>query len=1006
MNKELLASLLDDLPGMAYVCRNDPDWTMEFVSEGCFGLTGYHSEDLLANRTVPYAGLIHPDDRETVWNQIQSAIVAHATYRLAYRITTATGQEKWVWEQGSLARRSNGHGPLLEGIIIDITEQRKLEQILQKRTGLLQLQQVIAAAANESNNVPDSLRSVLALVCAYTGWPAGHACLAGDDSADVWHGPNPGPRTKHATPITAGTEVVGTLEFFEESTEPLTAHLEQVLRYVGTELGRIIERTRAENTLQQRERHYHALLDSINDNITLISADGTTLYESPSVEKLQGFKPEELVGKSALDNIHPDDLPKAAEMLQRGAAIPGFTASMECRVRHKDGTWRHCEIVGKNLLHDPAIGAILLSSRDITERQATNEALRRSEQKYRVLVEQSPDAIISVSENWKILFANSAASELTGYPLEELLRLSILDTYDPEERETAVLRWKELDASSTLRFERNLRRKDGSHIVAEVILRRIADNSYQGILRDVSARKRAEENLRLQGAALQAAANAIVIATTDGVIRWVNPAFTQLTGYQAEEVVGQHSRMLKSGQHPPEFYAQMWRTILAGQVWRGELVNRHKDGTLYHEDMTVTPVLDARGQVTHFVAIKQDITERTRMTKELLDSHQQLRQTLDQLRHAQEQVVQQERLRALGTMASGIAHDFNNSLTAILGFTELLLHRPGKLDDRESVRRYLDAINTSARDAANVVTRLRQFYRHREENELFAAIDLNHLVEETITLTQPKWKTQVEVRGLDIQVCTDLADVPAISGSAADLREALTNLIFNAVDAMPRGGTVTLRTRADGDAVCLEVTDTGLGMTEEVRRRCLEPFFSTKGDRGTGLGLSMVYGIVQRHGGTIDIQSRLGVGTTFCLRLPLRPAAATSSEPTETAPLPALRVLVVDDETSVRDIITELLTGDGHTVTAAADGREALEKLQAGTFDLVLLDRAMPGMNGDQVAAAVKKLRPTLPVIMLTGFGVLMQANQECPAGVDFVVPKPVTLEDLRAALARATAQS
>jgi nitrogen fixation negative regulator NifL len=1175
------------------------------------------------------------------------------------------------------------------------TTQAMVAAKLRQRTDFLQLQQVIATSVNESETIEEALQAALDLVCAYTGWPVGHAYEVRQTNdkelvpLPVWHLADPnryrafqersadsdrlgcgnviaqvieqarpiwiadianeqgferretanaaGLRSMLAAPVWVGKEVVAVLEFFSDASVAPTQELLNTLSHVGTELGRVVERQRAAQDLARRERHYRALLDSITDNITLISADGITLYESPSVEKLQGYKPEELVGKNALDNIHPADLPKATELLQRSLGIPNFTASMEYRVRHKDGTWRHCETIGRNLLHDPAIGAILLSSRDITERRASEqrfrdlfenspdamfvedeagnvldvnpagcqlhrltreqlvgknvmelvppdrresvrnkmsmwftgasidakgvsytsdgrtvpveirgkridysgrtavllqvrdvserealqEVLRQSEQKYRALVEQSPDAIVTVDEQWNIRFANSAACEMLGYTPDEILHCNILDTYEPEDRAEAVARWQQLAPAATLRFERRLRRKNGSHTTVEVILRRIDGGGYQGILRDISARRQAEETMRLQSTALEAAANAIVITTTEGVIRWVNPAFTHLTGYRAEEALGQHSRLLKSGQHSAEFYAELWQTILAGHVWRGELVNRRKDGSLYREDMTVTPVHDAHGQISHFVAVKQDITERkeaeksltlfrslldrandaievvdpvtgqfldvnettwsslgytreevlsrkvwdidphvtparfannieklrragslsfegahrrkdgttfpvevslryvhldrdyvlsvvrditerTRMIRELTDSHQQLQRTIEQLQHAQDQVVQQERLRALGTMASGIAHDFNNSLTAILGFSELLLHQPDKLNDRDSVCRYLNLIHTSARDAANVVTRMRQFYRQREENELFAAVDLNRLVQETIELTRPRWKTETEVRSLDIQIRADLADVPLILGRAADLREALTNLIFNAVDAMPRGGTVTLRTRADGDAVCLEVADTGLGMTDEVRQRCLEPFFTTKGDRGTGLGLSMVYGIVQRHGGSIDIQTRLGVGTTFLLRLPARPVADAPAAAARKRAAPAMRVLVVDDEDSVRDILTELLTADRHTVITAANGREALEKLRASPLEVVLLDRAMPGMSGDQVAAAIKELRPDLPVIMLTGFGALMEADQECPPGVDFVLAKPVSIAGLRAALARA----
>jgi CheY-like chemotaxis protein len=242
-------------------------------------------------------------------------------------------------------------------------------------------------------------------------------------------------------------------------------------------------------------------------------------------------------------------------------------------------------------------------------------------------------------------------------------------------------------------------------------------------------------------------------------------------------------------------------------------------------------------------------------------------------------------------------------------------------------------------------------------------------------------------------------------GNDADLREALTNLIFNAVDAMPQGGTVAITGRAVDAQVVLSVSDTGTGMTDEVRRRCLEPFFTTKGERGTGLGLSMVYGIVRRHAGTLDIQSEVGRGTTFVIRLPSqeKTAEANSGQTTEASISCPLRVLVVDDEPLVRNVEAKYLEAAGHSVARAASGPEGLEKFRAEKFDVVVLDRAMPGMSGDQLAAAVKQLSADTPVIMLTGFGDLMEATGEKPPHVDVLLNKPITLVGLQQAVRKTT---
>jgi CheY-like chemotaxis protein len=359
-------------------------------------------------------------------------------------------------------------------------------------------------------------------------------------------------------------------------------------------------------------------------------------------------------------------------------------------------------------------------------------------------------------------------------------------------------------------------------------------------------------------------------------------------------------------------------------------------------------------------------------------------------------------LRALGQMASGVTHDFNNALTPILGFTDFLLARPQILDDREKTMAYLTSVNTAAKDASHVVKRLREFYRPRDEAEVFPLVAIDSIVQQAISLTQPKWKDQARVRGVSIEVKADLGNTPLISGSENDLREVLTNVIFNAVDAMPKGGTITVRSRVDGAFIVLEVVDTGTGMTDEVRGRCLEPFFTTKGDEGTGLGLPMVYGILQRHGGDIVIESTPGGGTTFRFRLPIVHTSVVD-EAEVLVPngpeLRKLRVLVVDDEPKIRDLVGEFLKADQHHVETAADGREGLEKLRTGRFDLIVTDRSMPRMSGDQLAVAAKRLNPETPILLLTGFGELMADQDECPEGVDLIVSKPVTMSALREAM-------
>ena len=386
--------------------------------------------------------------------------------------------------------------------------------------------------------------------------------------------------------------------------------------------------------------------------------------------------------------------------------------------------------------------------------------------------------------------------------------------------------------------------------------------------------------------------------------------------------------------------------------------------------------------------LEEQVSERTK----------QLEETLHTLRSTQDAVVKQERLSALGTMAGGIAHDFNNALTMMLGYGELLLPWLQK-NATEKETAYLQHIVSAAEDATHVVSRLREFYRPAENNEIRTAVDLNSLIEQAISFTSPKWKGRSRAEGVQISVITDLRDVPAIAGNAAELREVLTNLVFNAVDAMPDGGAIIVSTAVTADGrVSVGLSDTGLGMTEEERQRCLEPFYTTKGDHGTGLGLAVVYGIVQRHGGTIEIESRKGIGSTFTLSF-----SATEALPMEAAPIAekvnsALRILIVDDQEIICELLSEYLQADGHTTIMATAARRALELVRSEEIDLVITDQSMPDMSGVQLGAAIKKSNAKMPVILLTGFGDEMKA-QALPKGIDLVLGKPVSIADLRNAI-------
>jgi PAS domain S-box-containing protein len=508
---------------------------------------------------------------------------------------------------------------------------------------------------------------------------------------------------------------------------------------------------------------------------------------------------------------------------------------------------------------------------------------------------------------------------------------------------------------------------------------------------------------------LEATGEGIFGLDTAGRITFINPAATEILCTDGRQAVGRPvGEILKmvgpNGAPLAEAELPILTPLADGRARHAtDAIFARADGSYVPVDYVTTPIIE-RNHLTGLVVSFNDITERHRAAAALQRSHAELEHTLAELKATQKHVLQQERLRAVGQMASGIAHDFNNTLAPIIGFSELLLRHPGEAPDPHKTETYLRLINVAARDAAAVVRRLRELYRERVEKAVLAPVNLERCIKEAVALTAPRWRSQALATGVTIHVRAEIAaSLPPMVGDESELREVLINLIFNAVDALPQGGSITVRARPDGDAVRVEVADTGVGMTEEIRRRCLEPFFSTKGQQGTGLGLSLVNAVVARHGATVAVESQPGAGTTIVMRFPPGAPAITDTRSPDFAAPRRLRILLVEDEPVVRKVISQQLLAVGHTVETADNGVEGLEKFMAGWFDLVITDRAMPEMGGDEMAATIMRVAPDKPIIMLTGFGDLMDAKGEKPTGVRLILSKPAMIDQLARAIAEAT---
>ncbi len=700
-------------------------------------------------------------------------------------------------------------------------------------------------------------------------------------------------------------------------------------------------------------------------------------------------------------------------------------------------------------------------STDITERKLAETALQASEERMRLIVETALDAVITMDGAGVITGWNPQAETTFGWTRAEALGQTLAHTIVPERYREAhrrgLERYLATGEAKVLgkRIELSALHRDGREFDIDLSitpLRIDGAPSFSAFVRDITEQKLARQRLHSQlerltlldqitraigeRQDLQSIYQVAIRSLEEGlpvdfgcVCRY-DPVDGALTVIR----VGAHSQALAIELAMSEQSRVEIDQNGLSRCMRGELV--------YEDDIRSIPFPFpqrlARGGLGALVAAPlrsesrvfgilviarrqphsfssgdcefvRQLSDHVALAAQQAELHGALQQAYDELRQTQQSVMQQERLRALGQMASGIAHDINNAISPVALYTESLLEREPHLTERG--RGYLVTIARAIDDVAATVARMREFYRQREPQMLLKAVRLNSLVQQVLDFTRARWSDMPQQRGAVIDLRTEFdPDLPAVFGVESEVREALTNLVFNAVDAMPDGGVLTLRTRSTAPPgaaarhAVVEVTDTGVGMDEDTRRRCLEPFFTTKGERGTGLGLAMVYGVAQRHAAEVEIDSALGRGTTVSLTFPV-PAVEPAGEADQAvlrAPTSRLRILIVDDDPLLLRSLRDSLELDGHNVVAANGGEAGIAAFRAAPrgFDAVITDLGMPYVDGRKVAEAVKTDAPSMPVILLTGWGQRLMADSDAPAHVDRVLSKPPKLRELRAALA------
>jgi PAS domain S-box-containing protein len=720
------------------------------------------------------------------------------------------------------------------------------------------------------------------------------------------------------------TDDAAAAEALREAKEQLEVRVEQRTR----------ELAQANESLRKSERRFRALIEHGSDSIAMIDNDSRIIYLSPAVANVEGYQPEELLGRLGTDLTHPDDLPILGAAVEKLLAQPGKPISLVWRRRHKDGRWIWLEGVATNMLDDPSVGAIVTNYRDITER--LEHESRLGEQMRRLALMARITRAISERQDLRSIFQVVVRSIEEELPVD----FCLIGLYETGENRLTV--------------------------------------NCVGARTDPVATR------------LDMVEGTIIPIDENGLSRCVQG----LLVYEPD---------IASSSFP--FPKRLASAGMCSVVIVPLLVESQVFGVL------VAARHNANAFSSGECEFVRQAMEHTALAAHQAQLYTALQRAYDDLRTSQQQIMQQERLRALGQMASGIAHDINNAISPVALYTEALLEREPNLTDRG--RSQLEIIQRAVDDIAQTVARMGEFYRQREPQLTLIPVDLNKLVGQVIDLTRARWSDMAQQRGAAIDMRPELArDLPLVAAVESQIRDALVNLVFNAVDAMPDGGPLIIRTclarGSQEQIVLLEVQDAGVGMDEDTRRRCLEPFFTTKGTRGTGLGLAMVYGVAQRHGASLEIESEPGKGTLVRMTFAIAAAAAAVSSGLQRQPAGPMRILIIDDDPLLLRSLRDTLEVDGHEVSTATGGQAGIEAFveshaEGRPFPVVITDLGMPHVDGRKVAVTVKASVPATLVIMLTGWGRRLVTDGDVPPGVDQVLSKPPKLLELRAALSKVT---
>ena len=753
----------------------------------------------------------------------------------------------------------------------------------------------------------------------------------------------------------------------------------------------ITARRNAEAALYESERRLREMLANTHLVTAMLDEAGNITFCNDSLLRLTGWNRDELIGRGWCSLLVPDGQ-YTRDLFSKQVSEKTIPIHHENAIVTKTGE-RHTISWNNTMLFDAAgkpIGVATIGE-DITERKRMQDALRKSTEALAKLFRSNPTTTMLfklVDTEYRIADVNEAFEQRTGYRREEVMGRTMEELglwADPSEGIEYIKRFR--GNGRVTSFEHRFRRNNGDIGVCLSSAESIEIDGVPCAIAatiDITQQKQVEDTMRSLVTAIEQSADTIVITDLNGTIQYCNPAFERVTGYSKKEAIGRNPRILKSGKHNTELYKGMWATITQGSVWTGHLINKRKDGSLYEEDATISPIRDALGKVSGFVAVKRDVTKQLELERQLQQS---------------------QKLESVGRLAGGVAHDFNNLLTVINGYSGFLVKR---LKTGDPLRAYADEIKIAGERAASLTKQLLAFSR----KELIEprVLDLNTTIRESAPMLQ-------RLIGEDITLKIHLEDsLGQVMADREQIHQVVMNLVVNARDAMPDGGRIDIQTTnfelgaeastalhpkaMAGRYVLMTVTDNGHGIDETTRERIFEPFFTTKEvGKGTGLGLSTVYGIIKQSGGWIDVVSEVGVGTSFMVFLPL----------IDECPVPerdgtnvraeggSETILLVEDQDVVRSFAVAALTQVGYHVIEAPNGDDAIAiaKQHSGQIHLLLTDVVMPGMNGKELSGRLMELRPNLKVLFISGYTADVIADRGVRDRGVALLHKPFSPEEL-----------